>query len=109
MLHSRLTEKDAIFFSIVTEKIFAVELLPVPKVVMSLSLYILPLQTQKTGTNKCLGSMGLPQLRCNAIKFHYAGLICKMLLALIVLIFKPMSVGTEMNGGWCNGGTKREF
>lgn len=52
MLHSILTEKDAIFFSIITEKTFAVQLLPVPKVVMSLSLCILPLQTHKMGIYK---------------------------------------------------------
>lgn len=42
--------------------------------------------------------MSLPQLRCNSIKFYYAILICKMLLGLIVLTFKPVSVGAEMNG-----------
>ena len=52
LLHSRLTEKDAIFFSIITENIFAVQLLPVPKVVLSLPLCILPLQTHKTGIYK---------------------------------------------------------
>lgn len=53
--------------------------------------------------------MGLPQLRCNAIKFHDAALISKMLLGLIALTFKPVSVGAERNGGWCNSGMKREF
>lgn len=42
--------------------------------------------------------MSLPQLRCNSFKFHYAVLICKMLLGLTVLTFKPTSVGAEMNG-----------
>ena len=42
--------------------------------------------------------MSLPQLRCNSIEFHYAVLICKMLLGLRVLTFKPVSVWAEMNG-----------
>lgn len=45
MLHSRLTEKDAIFFSIITENIFALQLLLVPNVMLSLFLYIRPLKT----------------------------------------------------------------
>jgi len=51
-LCSRLTEKDAIFFSIITENIFAVQLLPILKVVMSLSPCILPLQTHTMGIYK---------------------------------------------------------
>lgn len=42
--------------------------------------------------------MGLVQVRCNSIKFHYIVLICKMLLSPIALTFKPASVGIEMNG-----------
>lgn len=52
MLHSRLTEKDTIFFSVITENIFAVQLLPIPKVIMSLPLCILPLQTHKRWIHK---------------------------------------------------------
>lgn len=41
VLHSRLTEKDAIFFSIITENLFAVQLLPMSKIIMCLPLWIL--------------------------------------------------------------------
>lgn len=49
VLRSRLTEKDAIFFSIITETIFAVQLLPIPVVITSLPLCIPPLQTPQDG------------------------------------------------------------
>lgn len=42
--------------------------------------------------------MGLVQIRCNSIKFHYIVLICKMLLNPLALTFKSASVGIEMNG-----------
>lgn len=54
--------------------------------------------------------MTLPQLRCNTIKFQCAALICKMLLGLIVLTFKTVPVGAEMNGHEMNvTGMEKEF
>lgn len=97
MLHSRLTEKGChLFFRIITENIFAAELLPAPNIMMSVWPYL-------ASTNIWEGDFQITgQPRWTEFKSGIILLNSPELFSFVgycwALTLKPVSFGIEMNG-----------